>query len=87
MLCSWARHITTIVPFSNQVYKWELKLANSMPEQPWDGLAFYPGRVVGQGAVKTVASCNRKWDRLRPDDPLLICTLNLFMTILQIGVF
>ena len=38
-LCSWARHLTTIVPLFTQVYKWVP--VNSL--LPCDGLASHPG--------------------------------------------
>jgi len=64
VLCSWARHLTLIVPLSTQEYKW-------VPANCWgnltncrgvtcDGLASHPGEVE---ILPTL--CYRNQDKLR----------------------
>ena len=83
-LRSWARRLILTVPLTTQVHKWVL--ANLM-------LGVNPAmdqQQIQEGAeIPLVASCYRKWDRVRPDGPLgsFACKLLLRETQEQSGLF
>ena len=56
-LCSWARHLTLLVPFSTQeLYKWYQRIVgepSKLREVTCDGLALRPGGVE----IPLAASC------------------------------
>ena len=67
-LCSWARHLTLIVPLSTQVYKWVL--ANLLL-----GVTLRWTSISSRGVeILPVTSCYGNQDKPRPDGPLGLYT-------------
>ena len=62
-LCSWARHVTLIVPLSTQVYKW-------VPANLLLGVTLRWTSIPSRGSRNTPSrSCYVNRDTLRPGEP------------------